>query len=146
MNKKLCLRHTSQIKYRNRVLNDACSLSFLPICIIETASQSVKYVIQNCGFDCIVKDRINTFINEHHPFHSFLTKVRSGRLQSYKHRAAVCSNSFICYLINFCYNSSKRQCSMQHFQFVSVLQDLYGVFNNFYYLNFLVFQSSAATP
>ena len=118
------------------MLNDDCSLSFLTICIIETASQSVKYVIQNCGFDCIVRDRINAFINEHHPFYSFLTKVRSGRLQSYNHRAAVDSNSFIRYLINVCYNSSKRYCSVP---FLVCICAIYCVFNNFYYFELFGF-------
>ena len=47
--------------------------------------------------------------DEHHPFHSFLTKLRSGRLQSYKHQAAIGSDSFIRHFINVVNNSSKRQ-------------------------------------
>ena len=42
------------------------------------------------------------------PLHLFLTKLRSGRLQSYKYRAAVGSYSFIRHYINVCNNSSKR--------------------------------------
>ena len=78
--------------------------------VYKTAS---SYGLENCGFDCIVKERMNTFIShiqkdEHHPFHSFLTKLRSGRLQSYKHRAAIGSDSFIRHFINVVNNSSKR--------------------------------------
>ena len=66
--------------------------------------------MQNFGFDCIVEDRMNSFTShiqkvEHHPFHSFLTKLWSGRLQSYKHRAAIGSDSFSWVFSN---NSSKR--------------------------------------
>ena len=72
-----------------------------------------SYGLENCGFDFIVKDRINSFIShmqkdEHHPFHSFLTELRSGRLQSYKHSAAIGSDSFIRHFINVVNDSSKR--------------------------------------
>ena len=42
------------------------------------------------------------------PLHLFLTKLRYGRLQSYKYRAAVGSYIFVRHYINVCNNSSKR--------------------------------------
>ena len=45
--------------------------------------------------------------DEHHPFHSSLTKLRSGRLQSYKHQAAIGSDSFIRHFISVVNNSSE---------------------------------------